>query len=106
MKTLTKTVLAVLAIGCLVWGAEGVALADHNNPDLAQTGQPGYAPDYNYPMNTSQAGWTHNTASGGGVGYPPDYSNVPTWLPKGSADTGVSAQPQASQAQPAVPVAP
>ena len=77
MKTMAKTVLAVLAVGLLVWGVEGVALADHNNPNLAETGHPGVASDYNYPMDTSQSGWIHNMQGGGYVGYPPDYSNVP-----------------------------
>ena len=77
MKTLTKTVLAMLAVGLLVAGAEGVALAEHNKPNLDATGHPGYAPDYNYPMDTTQPGWMHDGQSGGYVGYPPDYSNVP-----------------------------
>lgn len=106
MKTMTKTILVVLAVGLLVWGVEGIALADHNNPTLAQTGRPGYDPDYYAPMDTTQPGWMHSIPSGGYVGYPPDYSNVPTWIPKGSAAPEVTAPPQTSQAQPVVPVAP
>jgi hypothetical protein len=106
MKTMAKTALAVLAVALLVGGVEGVALADHNNPNLAETGHPGVAPDYNYPMDTSQPGWLHSIPSGGYLGYPPDYRNVPTWIPKGSAAPEVTAPSQTSQAQPVVPVAP
>jgi hypothetical protein len=109
MKTMIKLGLAVLAVGVLIAGAEGVALADHNRPNLGTTGQPGNAPDYNYPMDTTQPGWSHGIQGGGYVGYPPDYSNAPDnngWTPKGADGTGVSAAPQTSQAAPAVPVAP
>lgn len=106
MKNMIRTVLAVFAVGLFVWGAPGVALADHNNPNLAETGHPGYEPDYYAPMDTTQPGWIHSMQSGGYVGYPPDYSNVPNWIPKESAGAGVSAQPQTPQAQPVVPFAP
>ena len=109
MKTMAKMGLAVLAIGLLVGGMEGLALASPNNPNLAETGHPGVAPDYNYPMDTSQPGWMHNVQGGAYVGYPPDYSSTPNsngWIPMGSAEAGVSTPPQTSQAQPVVPVAP
>lgn len=100
MKAMTKLGVAVLAVGLLIAGAEGVALAGHGNV---------YVPDYNYPMDTTQPGWIHNIQGGGYVGYPPDYSTAPDntgWSPMESTETGVSAAPQTSQAQPAVPVAP
>ncbi len=77
MKRMAKTALALLAVVFLVWGLEGVALADHNRPNLAETGHPGIAPDYNYPLDTAQPGWAHSIQSGGYVGYPSDYSDAP-----------------------------
>ena len=104
-----QAVLVGLAVGLLVAGLNGIALADHNNPNLAETGHPGYAPDYSAPMDTSQPGWMHNIQGHEYVGYPEDYSSAPKtngWIPMGSDAGGVRAQPQTSQTQPVVPVAP
>jgi hypothetical protein len=71
--------MAVTSLPSDSWcgGLEGVALADHNKPNLVETGHRGYAPDYNYPLDTTQPGWADNIQSGGYVGYPSDYSNAP-----------------------------
>lgn len=109
MKTMAKTVLAVLAVGVLVWGVAGVALAGDKSPDMTAPGYTGYPSEYYGSMNTTQSGWIHNMQGGGYVGYPPDYSNAPNdqgWTPMGSAEAGVSTPPQTSHAQPVVPVAP
>ncbi len=101
MKTMAQTVLVVLAVGVLVGGVAGVALAADKSPDMTAPGYTGYPPEYYGSMNTTQSGWIHNMQGGGYVGYPPDYSNAPNdqgWTSMGSA--------QPSQAQPVVPVAP
>jgi len=61
VKSVTNTVLGLLAAGLLVGGAAGVALAKNKNPDLPDMsdqdpGHPGYATYYHYPMDTGQTG--------------------------------------------------
>ena len=76
MKTLMKFFLAVVAVGLVVWGVEGVALA----------AQGVYIPDYSSPTNTTQPGWMHNIPGNAYVGYPPDYSTAPKtngWINEG-----------------------
>ncbi|MBP1778925.1 MAG: hypothetical protein H6Q86_4936 [candidate division NC10 bacterium] len=109
MKTMAKTVLAMLAVGVLVGGMAGVVLAADKSPDMTAPGYTGYPSEYYGAMDTTQSGWIHNMQGGGYVGYPPDYSNTPNdqgWTPMGRAQAGVSAPAPTSHAQPVVPVAP
>jgi hypothetical protein len=85
MTAMKKAILVLLAVGVLVGGAAGVAVAEANNPNLITTHHPGYAPDHNYPMNTTQPGWEH-------------------WDSMGSDIAGVSAPAPTSQGEPVVPV--
>jgi len=101
MKTMAKTVLAMLAVGVLVGGMAGVVLAADKSPDMTAPGYTGYPPNYYGTMDTGKPGWEHNMTSGGYVGYPPDYSNAPTWIPKASATPEASTHAKIPQSQPA-----
>ena len=108
MKSVMKIAVALVAVGLLVGGPAGVALADHNRPGLAETGHPGEVPGYYAPLDTTQPGWIH-MQGGAYVGYPPDYSNTPNsqgWIPMGAPESSLSTPPQTAQAQPPVAVAP
>ncbi len=104
MKGVTRMLLPVIAVGFLVVGSAGVALAANKSPDMTAPGYTGYPPNYYGAMSTSKPGWEHNMKSGGYKGYPPDYSNVPTWIPKASATpaAGIHAKAMPSQPAPAV----
>ncbi len=109
MKTAGKTIFTLFAVGVLVWGAAGMALAADKGADMTAPGYTGYPPNYYGSTDTTQSGWIHNMQGGGYVGYPPDYSNAPNdqgWTPMGPAQAGVSASAPTPHAQPVVPVAP
>ncbi len=77
MKSTINLILTVLAVGLLIWGTAGMALA----------AQGVYISDYSSPMDTTQPGWTHDIPGNAYVGYPPDYSSAPNahgWINEGS----------------------
>ena len=83
---LTRLFLVLLAAGLLMWGAQGVALAQ------------GYPADYNSPADTS--GWIH-TNSNGQSGMSPsksatDQATMGDQMENGAEDSTVSAPPEDS----------
>ena len=57
MTPMKKAVLALLAVGVMVGGMEGVALAEKNDPNPATTRDLGTPLNYTSPMETAQTGW-------------------------------------------------
>jgi hypothetical protein len=95
MMSMKKIVLAMLTIGLVVGGMHGVALAGKNNPNLAATGHPGYAPDYYYPMTAAQPGPAQNTRR--------DLPSSPYWSAEGAGGVAGNSQTTASQTPDMVP---
>ena len=93
--SMKKIVLAMLTIGLVVGGMHGVALAGKNNPNLAATGYPGYAPDYYYPMTAAPSGPAQNTRR--------DFPRSPYWSLEGAGGGTGSLQPTASGTPDVVP---
>lgn len=81
-----KLILAVLTVGLVVGGMHGLALAGKNNPNLAATGHPGYAPDYYYPMTSGHWSVAQNIRR--------DTPHSPYWNAEGA--TGSAGKPQST----------
>lgn len=95
MTSMKKMVVAVFAIGLVVAGMHGVALAGKNNPNLAATGHPGYAPDYYYPMTTAQSGQGQNVRR--------DVPGSRYWNAEGAVGDAANSQPTSSRTPDVVP---
>ena len=93
--SMKKMVLAVLTIGLVVGGMHGVALAGKNNPNLAATGHPGYAPDYYYPMTAAKPGPAQNVRR--------DFPRSPYWSVEGAGGVTGNSQVTASGTADVVP---
>jgi hypothetical protein len=89
---LTKLFLVLLAAGLLVWGAQGVALAQSYPADYNQ------AADSSGWIHTDSEGWIHLSPLGGA----PDSATMGVHIDRGAEEPTASAPPQDSSDLPAV----